>query len=277
MPPSSKPGSAAGSTPPTSSTRRSSSSRTSASSTPTSSATPGRRSPREKLAVIRPRRDGRARRAGVGGARAGGGRRGVVVDGSEQSRARARGGGVLPRQAGRSRTGGGRVGARAGWSGSGAIAARDLGRRAQPRRGGIRPRAPSVPPLRRRRVDPRRQGRRRDARCALGARRHVRRDASSNERALPAGELAARAGRFFERVETVADPAEAVEQARELAGDEAARSSSRAPSICSRIWPPSDRRLPYHEHALESGSASSCSPHSSSWRSWRSRLAQGGS
>jgi dihydrofolate synthase/folylpolyglutamate synthase len=41
---------------------------------------------------------------------------------------------------------------------------------------------------------------------------------STNSRALAAGELAAKAGRFFDRVETVADPAEAVEQARALAG-----------------------------------------------------------
>jgi len=41
---------------------------------------------------------------------------------------------------------------------------------------------------------------------------------STNSRALAAGELAAKAGRFFDRVETVADPAEAVERARVLAG-----------------------------------------------------------
>jgi dihydrofolate synthase / folylpolyglutamate synthase len=41
---------------------------------------------------------------------------------------------------------------------------------------------------------------------------------STNSRALAAGELAAKAGRFFDRVETVADPAEGVEQARALAG-----------------------------------------------------------
>ena len=41
---------------------------------------------------------------------------------------------------------------------------------------------------------------------------------STNARALAAGELAAKAGRFFGRVETVTDPAEAVEQARALAG-----------------------------------------------------------
>jgi len=41
---------------------------------------------------------------------------------------------------------------------------------------------------------------------------------STNSRALAAGELAAKAGRFFDRVETVPDPAEAVERARALAG-----------------------------------------------------------
>jgi dihydrofolate synthase / folylpolyglutamate synthase len=41
---------------------------------------------------------------------------------------------------------------------------------------------------------------------------------STNSRALAAGELAAKAGRFFDRVATVADPAEAVEQARALTG-----------------------------------------------------------
>jgi len=41
---------------------------------------------------------------------------------------------------------------------------------------------------------------------------------STNARALAVDELAAKAGRFFDSVETVADPAEAVEQARALAG-----------------------------------------------------------
>ena len=45
---------------------------------------------------------------------------------------------------------------------------------------------------------------------------------STNARALPVGELAAKAGRFFDRVETVADPAQAVEQARALAGADGA-------------------------------------------------------
>ena len=70
---------------------------------------------------------------------------------------------------------------------------------------------------------------------------------SSNARALPAGELARKAGRFFDRVEAVADPAEALEQARELGRRRTAPFSSPARSICSPTWPPSDRRLPYHE------------------------------
>ncbi len=41
---------------------------------------------------------------------------------------------------------------------------------------------------------------------------------SSNARALPAEDVAARARRFFARVETVVDPAEALERAREVAG-----------------------------------------------------------
>jgi len=45
---------------------------------------------------------------------------------------------------------------------------------------------------------------------------------STNARALPAGQLAAKAGRFFARVETVEDPARAVEEARALAGPEGA-------------------------------------------------------
>ena len=45
---------------------------------------------------------------------------------------------------------------------------------------------------------------------------------SANSRALAAGELAAKAGRFFDRVETVAEPGEAVEQARALAGADGA-------------------------------------------------------
>jgi dihydrofolate synthase / folylpolyglutamate synthase len=45
---------------------------------------------------------------------------------------------------------------------------------------------------------------------------------STNSRALAAGELAAMAGRFFDRVETVPEPAEAVERARALAGGDGA-------------------------------------------------------
>jgi dihydrofolate synthase / folylpolyglutamate synthase len=45
---------------------------------------------------------------------------------------------------------------------------------------------------------------------------------STNTRALAAGELAAKAGRFFARVQAVEGPAEAVEQARSLAGGDGA-------------------------------------------------------
>jgi dihydrofolate synthase/folylpolyglutamate synthase len=45
---------------------------------------------------------------------------------------------------------------------------------------------------------------------------------STNSRALAAAELAAKAGRFFDRVETVAEPGDAVEQARALAGADGA-------------------------------------------------------
>jgi dihydrofolate synthase/folylpolyglutamate synthase len=45
---------------------------------------------------------------------------------------------------------------------------------------------------------------------------------STNPRALAVGELAAKAGRFFSRVETAADPAKAVEWARALAGEDGA-------------------------------------------------------
>ena len=45
---------------------------------------------------------------------------------------------------------------------------------------------------------------------------------SRNVRALPAAELASRAKPFFERVETVADPAAALERGRELAGEHGA-------------------------------------------------------
>jgi dihydrofolate synthase/folylpolyglutamate synthase len=45
---------------------------------------------------------------------------------------------------------------------------------------------------------------------------------SSNARALPAGELAAKARRFFARAEAVPAPQEALERARELAGAEGA-------------------------------------------------------
>jgi dihydrofolate synthase / folylpolyglutamate synthase len=45
---------------------------------------------------------------------------------------------------------------------------------------------------------------------------------SRNPRALPADELARRAAPFFEAVESVADPGEALARARELAGDDGA-------------------------------------------------------
>jgi dihydrofolate synthase / folylpolyglutamate synthase len=45
---------------------------------------------------------------------------------------------------------------------------------------------------------------------------------SRNARALPADELARRATPFFEAVESVADPGEALARARELAGDDGA-------------------------------------------------------
>jgi dihydrofolate synthase / folylpolyglutamate synthase len=45
---------------------------------------------------------------------------------------------------------------------------------------------------------------------------------SSNPRSLPAGELAARAERYFDHVETVVDPSEARSRARALAGPEGA-------------------------------------------------------
>ena len=42
---------------------------------------------------------------------------------------------------------------------------------------------------------------------------------SSNERALPAGDLGVRAGRFFADVKVIPDPLEALAQGRELVGD----------------------------------------------------------
>ncbi len=55
---------------------------------------------------------------------------------------------------------------------------------------------------------------------ALGE--HVVATDSGHRRALAAGELAARAGRFFRLVETVDDPEEALARAREAAGEEGA-------------------------------------------------------
>ena len=46
--------------------------------------------------------------------------------------------------------------------------------------------------------------------------------ASSSPRALPADDLARAAQPFFERVETVADPADALARAHELAGEQGA-------------------------------------------------------
>jgi dihydrofolate synthase/folylpolyglutamate synthase len=45
---------------------------------------------------------------------------------------------------------------------------------------------------------------------------------SSNTRSLPAGELAARANRYFDHVETVVDPSAARRRALALAGPEGA-------------------------------------------------------
>ena len=55
---------------------------------------------------------------------------------------------------------------------------------------------------------------------ALGE--HLVATSSSNERALPAGDLAARADRFFREIDVVADPAAAVARARQAAGEEGA-------------------------------------------------------
>ena len=136
----------------------------------------------------------------MGGARARGRSRGRGGDGTEQPRARSSGGGVVPRQAGRSRAGGGGDGARPAGTGGGR-AARDLGRRPQSRRGRLRARAPSARRyvviasiLADKDVD------RMLALSALGDTFVATR--STNSRAVAAGELAARAGRFFDCVET---------------------------------------------------------------------------
>ena len=78
-------------------------------------------------------------------------------------------------------------------------------------------RLPGAARLRRRRLDPRRQGRRRDARAAgAGAGGRSSRPAPRTRAALPAGELAARARTWFQTVETVDDPREALRLARSL-------------------------------------------------------------
>ena len=66
------------------------------------------------------------------------------------------------------------------------------------------------------RLDPARQGRRRDARRALAAGGTLVATRSSNARALTADELAERAAPYFARVEAVADPAAALARAHEL-------------------------------------------------------------
>ena len=84
-------------------------------------------------------------------------------------------------------------------------------------------RAAAAPALHDRRLDPRRQERRRDAAGADGRRRHARRDARRRTPArLPAEELAALAAPHFARVEAVADPPPRSPAARALAGPDGA-------------------------------------------------------
>ena len=88
-------------------------------------------------------------------------------------------------------------------------------------------------PVRRRRLDPRRQGRRRDARRARAARRtRSSRPTSSNPRALAADELAAPRRAALRATSRPARPAAARRRARALAGP-TAPSSSPARSIFS--------------------------------------------
>ena len=91
----------------------------------------------------------------------------------------------------------------------------DLGRRAQPGRARLGAPAPAGRELHRRRLDPPRQGRGGDARAPRASRRRFVATTSSNARALPAGELAALAARWFPEVEAIDDPVAAVERARQ--------------------------------------------------------------
>ena len=171
----------------------------------------------EKLAVVHARRDGRPLRARVGGARRAQERRGSSSPGpSSLALARGRGGRV-PRPAGRRRR---RRTTCSHPAASSAAATRSgTAPTTRPAIEWLVERLPAAA-LRRRRLDPPRQGRRRHARLA-------RRPSpsgsiatqSSNPRALPAAELAALAP-TPSRSSRI--PREALERARELAGPDGA-------------------------------------------------------
>ena len=159
----------------------------------------------EKLAVIAAGLHGRPRRAGVGAARAGGGR-------GRRRRRRRRGSTALAVAAARRSSARRRRRPRAAGSrfpaGSSAGRGRSATARTIPTACGGSSSVSRPERLHALRVDPRRQGRRRDARGARRARatRSSRRR-SSNPRALPAERpRRARAAPHFERVEAVDDP-----------------------------------------------------------------------
>ena len=105
--------------------------------------------------------------------------------------------------------------------------------------------------LGRRRLDPRRQGRRRDAGGALGARRSARRDHVVEPARAPGGRARRRSrGGSSRTSRTSPSPLEALARGRELAGRRRRRCSSPDPSTCSRTWPPSGQScLPWQASA----------------------------
>jgi dihydrofolate synthase/folylpolyglutamate synthase len=106
-----------------------------------------------------------------------------------------------------------------------------------------------------------------DALSTLG--RRVVATSSSSPRALPAAVLADRASGYFEAVETAAAPRAAVERARGLAGPGGAVLVTGSLYLLADLASREEQSPPCRN--LETGSVSSRSPSSSSWRSSVSR------
>ena len=183
----------------------------------------------EKLAVVRPGAlvvlgepewEGAARGAGAGGVAVVAGSSGVLAHAAVES---------LLGRTGRPGPARGRSRARAARA-SRRRAARDLGRGAQPRGRRLPAHARPARRVGGRRLDPRRQGRGRDARRALGARQHARRDVVVEPpRAARRGAGGTRRAVFSSASRSSQSPRAALTRGRELAGGDGAVARHRLP------------------------------------------------